>query len=132
MITVYTFLILWGVELKIKLIAILSLLSICLLSGGCDSSRDFDSNLRQIVKPYHFSIAQWEFRTLPLELNQLICGEEEEVDDEARVVMEYYSSIRRIKALRLEIESNSDSEIGRASLEAELAAARSKLPMPNI
>lgn len=106
--------------MKIKLVAILSLMSVYLLSGGCDSDRDFDSDLRQILKPYHFRIARWEFRTLPRELNQLIFGEGAEVDDEAGKVMEYYSSIERIKAIRLEIKLNSDNETYRASLEAEL------------
>ena len=106
--------------MKIKLIAIFSLIAVYLFSGGCDSSRDFDSDLRQIVKPYHFSIARWELRTLPRELNQLIFGEEEEVDDEAGTVMEYFSSVERIKAIRLEIALNSDNGTGRASLEAEL------------
>ncbi len=109
--------------MKIKLIAILSLLSVYLLSGGCASSQDFDSKLHQIVEPYQFSIARWEFRALPRELNHLVFGEEQEVDDEAGAVIEYYSSIERIKALRLEIGLNSDNEneADRASLESELS-----------
>jgi len=108
--------------LKIKLIAIASLLLVCLLSGSCASSRDFDARLSSIVKPYRFSIAKWEFNAIPREVNQWIFSRSEEIDDEIGVVTEYFAFVERIKTLKSEIQSINagDGQGDSASLEAKL------------
>jgi predicted nucleic acid-binding Zn-ribbon protein len=74
------------------------------------------------VKPYLFSIARWELRAIPDELNQWIFGREEKIDDEIGVVTEYFSATKRINTLKSEIEAanTGDGESDLASLEAEL------------
>jgi len=108
--------------LKIKLIAIASLLLVCWLSGGCASSRDFDARLSSIVKPYRFSIAKWESVAIPREVNQWIFSRYKKSDDEIGVVAEYFSSIERIKTLKSEIQAiNAGTRQGDSvPLEAEL------------
>ncbi|GAI31284.1 unnamed protein product, partial [marine sediment metagenome] len=75
------------------------------------------------MKPYLFSIARWELRAIPDELNQWIFGRQEKIDDEIRVVTEYFSATKRINTLKSEIEAantgNGESDL--ASLEAELS-----------
>jgi len=105
-----------------KPIIFTGLLLVCLLSGSCAPSRDFDAHLNSIVKPYLFSIAGWESRAIPHELNQWIFGRQEKIDDEIGVVTEYFSSTERIKTLKSEIESadTGNEENDLALLEAEL------------
>ena len=108
--------------MKIKLIATASLLLLCLLSGSCAFTRDFDAHLSSIVRSYRFSIVKWESRAIPHEANQWILGSYEKIDDEVPVVTEFFSAIERIKTLESEIEIiNAGNEQGDlASLEAEL------------
>ncbi len=107
--------------MKIKLIAMSGLLSVFLLSGSCAPAQDFESGLSSIVKPYRFSIAGWESRAIPHELNQWVFSRDEKIDDEVHMVTEYFSSIERIKTLKSEIEAiSADKRDDPASLEAEL------------
>ena len=98
------------------------ILLVYLLSGSCAPSRDFDAHLNSLVKPYLFSIARWELRAIPQEVKQWVFGRQEKIDDEIRVVTEYFSATERIRELESEIavanagNGGSDS----ASLEAEL------------
>ncbi len=80
--------------MKIKVIVTAILLA-CLLGGSCAPTRDFDKYLSSIVKPYRFSIAKWEFMTIPHELNQWIFDRQEEVDGEIGVVTEYFPLLSR-------------------------------------
>ena len=89
----------------IRLIIAAGMLSIIFLSGSCTPGQGFDNYLRSIVKPYRFSIAKWEFRTIPHEVSEWIFGRSEEVDDEVRIITEYFHSVERIKALKSEIEA---------------------------
>ena len=95
---------------------------IYLFSGSCAPGRDFDTNLNSIVKPYLFSIAGWEFRAIPREVNQWFFNRQEKIDDEVRVVTEYFSFTEQIKILKSEIEAASagNEESAPAALEAEL------------
>ena len=104
------------------LIIATGLLSVIFLSGSCTPTQGFDNRLKSIVKPYRFSIAKWEFRTIPYEVNQWIFGSPEKIDDEVSVVTEYFRSVERIKTLKSEIEAiNAGKGQGDlASLEAEL------------
>ena len=105
-----------------KTLTFIGLLIACLLGTSCVPGQDFDASLQSIVKPHLFSIARWEAKVIPQELKQELFGQHEEVDEEARLVMEYFSSTERIKSLKTEAEvarannGRSDS----ASLEAEL------------
>ncbi len=104
------------------LIIVAGILSVIFLNGGCAPTQNFDSRLRLIVKPYRFSIAKWEFRAIPYEVNQRIFGKSKEVDNEVNIVTEYFLSIERIKSLKSEIEAiNGGNKQGDlTSLEAEL------------
>ena len=108
--------------MKIKLIAIASLLLFSWLGVSCASSQDFNSRLSLIIKPYRFSIAKWELVTVPHEVNQWIFNRYERNDDEAHMVTKYFSSIKRIKTLKTEIQgiNTGDGQGASASLEAEL------------
>ena len=105
-----------------KPIILTSLLLLCLLGGSCTPSRDFDAQLNSIVKPYLFSIAWWESRTIPHEVSQWFFGRQEKIDDEIGVVTEYFSATERIKTLKSEIGAANAGyqESDLASLEAEL------------
>ena len=107
--------------MRLKLV-VLTLLSLCLFSGGCAPTPNFDSSLKSIVKPYQFSIAQWEFKAIPDEVNSLIFGKGEKVEDEVGVVIEYFNLVEPIKSLEAEIAAiNAGYKTGdSASLEAEL------------
>jgi len=98
------------------------LLSLCLIIGGCAPTADFDRSLKTIVRPHQFSIAQWEFETITGELNSLIFGKGERVEDKAGAVVEYFNLVERIKGLEAEIAAvNAGYESSDlASLEAEL------------
>jgi len=76
------------------------------------------------VKPYRFSIVKWESRAIPQEINRLVCGRHEKVDDEVHVVTEYFPLTEQIKTLNSKIEAiNRGDEHGDlASLKAELNA----------
>ena len=108
--------------MKIKLIAIASLLLVCWLGGSCASSQDFDARLSSIVKSYRFSIAKWELNAIPHEVNQWIFSRSEEIEGEVDVVLGYFASTERVKTLKSEIQAiNAGNRQGdTASLEAEL------------
>ncbi|MEE8413646.1 MAG: hypothetical protein V3R96_03755 [Dehalococcoidales bacterium] len=76
-----------------------------LLGGGCIPGQDFDARLNQIVEPHLFSIAGWEFKTLLQEIEQWLSGSQaEEIEDEVRVVTEYFDSLERKSALAGTVE----------------------------
>ena len=108
--------------MSVKSIAMISLLLVCFLGGNCAPARGFDSSLRSIVKPYCFSIVKWESRAIPDEINRLVFGRQEKVDDEVRVVTEYFSLAEEIKTLNSKIEAinRGDAQGDLASLKAEL------------
>jgi len=74
------------------------------------------------VKPYRFSMVNWEFKTIPYEAKQWLFGRHEKIDDQTDTVAEYFSLVERIKSLESEIAAiNADNGQGDlASLEAEL------------
>jgi len=98
------------------------LLSLCLIIGGCAPAADFDGSLKSIVSPYQFSIAQWELVTITGELNSLISGKVERIEDGTGVVVNYFELVKQIKSLEAEIAAvNAGYKAGDlASLEAEL------------
>jgi hypothetical protein len=109
-------------DLKTGFIVIaLSLLS--LLLSGCVPSQDFDSRLGSIVNPHRFSTVKWESSAIPHEIRQWAWGSFSRVDDEAKLVTEYFSAVRRIKALESAVRAaNADNKQGDlAALEEELS-----------
>jgi len=93
----------FGQHLKIRIIIITGLLLVCLLGGSCASGQSFDARVESILEPYIFSIARWELRAIPEELNQWIFGRQEKIDDEVGTVTKYFSATERIKALNAAI-----------------------------
>ena len=110
------------IKLQTRLIVIASLLSLCLLGGGCASTQNLDARLDSIVRPYRFNLIGWECRALSNELNQWIFGSSEEIDGEVDVVIEYFSAIERLETLESEIEAvkAGTGQGGLALLEDEL------------
>jgi len=106
--------------LRLKLIVI-SLLLLCLFGGSC-IPKGFNSQLGSIVKPYRFSIARWESRTIIQEAKQWLSGKHRE-NGQTDAVVEYFSLVERIKSLESKIAAiNAGNKQGNlASLEAELS-----------
>ena len=111
-----------SISRKVMLFIIANILSLCLLGGSCAPSKDFDSCLSSIVKPYRFSFVKWESRAISREVNQWIFAKHNNSNDGVHTVTRYFSFIERIKTLKLEIDAisagNKQGDI--SSLEAEL------------
>jgi len=90
------------------------------LCGGCAPTQDFDNHLSSIVKPYRFSIVNWELETLFDRGNQ--SDPRGEIEDEPSRVIRYFSLVEQIKALESEIKAidNGNRSGDSTSLEAEL------------
>ncbi len=108
--------------MSVKSIAMIGLMLIFSLSGGCAPTPNFDSSLGSIVKPYLFSIVGWEFRAIPDEVNRLVFGTTKKVDDEVRTVTEYFSLFEQIKTLNSTIEA-----ISRGDQQGDLNSLRTEL-----
>jgi len=109
-------------QLKVKMVFMAGLLLVCLLGTNCTTARDFDSQLRSIVKPYKFNSIQWEF-------DAVFGGEKPETSDrhndaseEANKVTGYFATVTQIKNLESVIEEiSTGSKPGNlTSLKAEL------------
>ena len=73
------------------------------------------------MKPYSFSIAKWESKAIPHEINRAIFGKHDKIDDKVHLVTEYFSLTERIKTLESEIETTtSKRQDSPTSLEAGL------------
>ncbi len=107
--------------MRLKLI-IISLMLLCLFTGSCSPARGFDYQLGSIVKPYRFSMVNWEFKTIPYEAKQWLFGKPEKIDDQTDTVAKYFSLVEQIRSLESEIAAidagNKRGDL--ASLEAEL------------
>jgi hypothetical protein len=92
-------------------------------STGCNTTPDFDQNLRAIVKPYDFSTVAWEIKTIPYELNQLIFSRLGKSTDEVQLVANHFAVVKQIRVLRAQIQAINQGSLSGdlASLEAELA-----------
>ena len=105
---------------KIRLIMTIGLILPLSLCGGCTPTRGFDDHLSSIVKPYRFSIVNWELKTLLDRDNQSDPGGE--IADEPSQVIRYFSLVEQMKALKSEIKAvnSGDRQGNPTSLEAEL------------
>jgi hypothetical protein len=108
------------VSRKIRLIIAVGLVLAVSLSGGCAPARGFDNHLSSIVKPYRFSIASWELKTLLGGDKQ--SNSEKKTEDEPSQVIKYFALAERINALKYEIQTiDADNRLSDvSSLEAEL------------
>jgi len=108
--------------LKVELIAVAGLLLFCFLGISCTPSRDFNTRLSSIVRPYRFGFAKWEFNTILSEAKQVIFGREKKVEGEIDKVTEYFAIVDQSKTLKSEIEAikTGNKQGNLASLEAEL------------
>ena len=108
--------------MNIKSIVTTSLMSALLIVGSCTSTPDFDDNLGIIIKPHRFSLVNWEFKALLNEVKQLASNKAVKAEDSIDMVLEYYSLIEQIKALKSQIAAinTSSGQSDTASLEAEL------------
>ena len=107
---------------KIRLTITTSLLLFSLLGSSCAPTNSLDAGLGVAVQAYRFNLIGWELQTLSSELEQWIFGGSEKAGDEVDVVIEYFTTVERMKVLASEIEA---LKIGNglgdlASLEAEL------------
>jgi len=95
---------------------------LCSLGMGCAPSPDFDKSLREITKPYLFSIAKWELNAFGEEVRKAFGDRQKVTDDGISQVTEYFAAVERIKILEAEIAAiKAGSRQGDlASLEAEL------------
>lgn len=75
---------------------------VVLLGGGCAPARNFDGSLKEITRPYRFSMARWECQALSHELERWFSGGNKPVDGTG-VVTEYFSLVARIKAAEQQI-----------------------------
>ncbi len=57
------------------------------------------------MKPHTFSVLGWEFKSISDEIKQLVFSKEDRAEDESGRVIEYFSLVRQIKALKSEIET---------------------------
>lgn len=114
--------------MRTKLILIVSLLMAGVFIPGCGTTRNFDENLNSIVKPYSFSILTWECQAIPGEIIQWAHGWLENIDDEAVIVTEYFSTVEQLKTLEREIQwVNSGTRQGDPTLlENELAMLKER------
>ncbi|RLC61413.1 MAG: hypothetical protein DRI01_08555 [Chloroflexi bacterium] len=103
------------------MIIIIGLVLVISRSGGCTPVWGFDSLLSSIVKPYRFSIASWELKTLLDRSSQ--SSSEEAVEDEPSQVTKYFSLVERINALKSEIKAidSGDRSGDSTSLKTELS-----------
>jgi hypothetical protein len=93
-------------RIKVGLVLLVMSLLLCSLIAGCHPSRsDFDKQMRAIVKPYHFSIVNWELNTLGGEVTNVFRGGQKNVDEGTDEVTRYFSNVEQIKELESEIEA---------------------------
>lgn len=99
-----------------------SLLLFSSIGVSCTPGPNFNTRLKSIVKPYRFSMAKWEFNTF-FSGEQETSTKDKKTADNINKVTDYFSSVKRIKTIKSEIEaSKAGSKQGDLpSLEAELS-----------
>lgn len=77
--------------MRLALLLIAGLLLLGALGAGCAAPpRDFDASLHSIVRPYRFSIAQWEAGALLSKLEQAFSGNSRSADGDVSMVADYF------------------------------------------
>jgi len=99
--------------MNIKAFAVSGLLLAVLAGVACSSAPGFEARVDSAVKPYRFSIAAWQCRTLG---EQLAPQQDKEIDAGVEEVLEYFALVERIKAA-----GNGGGSGSAGHIEAELA-----------
>jgi hypothetical protein len=94
-----------------KIIGTVSLLLVLLLGASSIPNHDFASELSSAVKPYRFSIAGWEFKTIAQQVGELISGRGKAIDDGADTVTKYIALGSQINALKAEMDATNRPEL---------------------
>ena len=107
---------------KARVILLTGLLLTCLLGVSCTVDRDFNNQLRSIAKPYHFNLVAWEFDNIFDVIHKAFEKRSENTEEGVDKVIEYFSTVGRVKSLRREIAAITagDEQGDLAALEAEL------------
>lgn len=116
-------------NMKLAISAGIVVIFAALMVVGCSSSAaSFDSRLGSIVKPYRFSIAGWELKAIPAEIQQWLFGKHEQPADDVRTVLNYFAHVEYSRALRSEIEGAgvNGRSVDYAAIEAEMAGINSQ------
>lgn len=90
--------------MKKRLAAAVGLLLALVMAASCAPSQSFDGRLGQIVKPYRFDLASWQFQALSYELDDWLFNRQEAPGD-AAVVVEYFSILEQARTLETEVET---------------------------
>ena len=108
--------------MNIKSIVTMILTSVLLIVGSCTPTPDFDENLGIIIKPHRFSLVNWEFKAMLNKIKQLASNKAVKAEDSIDMVLEYYSLIEQIKALKSQIAAikTSSGQSDTASLKVNL------------
>jgi len=111
-------------RLRLRLVLLtLLLLLISSVGASCASpSQDFDASLHAIVKPYRFSIAQWELGALSNQLDQAFSGKNRNLDINTSMVTDYFAAVDDIKSLTFEMKrlNAGHEQVAADSLQTEL------------
>ncbi|UCG54114.1 MAG: hypothetical protein JSV32_05790 [Dehalococcoidia bacterium] len=91
-------------KIKVLFMGAVWLLLLISLNTSCNSSNNLDSRLDEIIKPYKFSIAEWEIEAISYEIEDFLFGIGDETTDDSTVVVEYFSIIRQINDLERKVE----------------------------
>ncbi len=91
------------------LIGVVCLVILILPNISCTSSKNFDHELNEIIKPYKFSIAEWEIEAISYEIEDFLYGIGDVTNNDSYIVVEYFSIIQQINDLQHQIEIDSNS-----------------------
>jgi hypothetical protein len=92
-----------------------------LLSGSCALGGSFDNDLNSIVEPHRFSTVAWEAAAIPHELSQWWHSRDEDVDNAADIVTEYFSTTEeRRESLEDTVEIILESQIKEILIEEDI------------
>ncbi|MDD5486170.1 MAG: hypothetical protein PHW65_01250 [Dehalococcoidales bacterium] len=105
------------------------LLSVLLTSSavaGCSAGKDLNSEISRIVKPFHFSIIDWEIKALSRQFDDYIFNQIHADAENSELVKEYFSNREKLNELEQRlVRTESESE------EKELAASFEILSVRN-
>jgi hypothetical protein len=104
----------------VKQIIIVTLFLFCWLTGAINPSHDFNARLNSIVKPYRFSLLNWELSTTLLELRQWAFAREQIDENDVSPVLGYFNLVEEIKRVESEIGIG-NQDIDLSLLQAELS-----------
>jgi hypothetical protein len=96
------------------------------LVSGCASSHSFNHQVTAITKPYRFSIAEWEIKTLAGEVSQLFTRPDKPEANATAEVVRYFENAARIRNLEATLNAiNAGRQSGDpAQLQQELDELR--------